>query len=35
MYAQNNSGGFYALGFIPGSGGWDFPGFNNDGIKKN
>jgi hypothetical protein len=26
MYAQNNNGGFYALGFILGSGGWGFLG---------
>jgi len=26
MYAQNNTGGFYALGFILGSGGWGFLG---------
>jgi hypothetical protein len=24
MYAQNNNGGFYALGFLIGSGGWGF-----------
>ncbi len=26
MYAQNNNGGFYALGFLLGSGGWGFLG---------
>jgi hypothetical protein len=26
MYAQNNNGGFYALGFLLGSGGWGFFG---------
>lgn len=26
MYAQNNNGGFYALGFLIGSGGWGFLG---------
>jgi hypothetical protein len=26
MYAQNNTGGFYALGFLLGSGGWGFLG---------
>jgi hypothetical protein len=24
MYAPNNNGGFYALGFLIGSGGWGF-----------
>ncbi|HWR74753.1 MAG TPA: hypothetical protein VN276_03905 [Bacteroidales bacterium] len=33
MYAQNNTGGFYALGFILGSGGWGFLG--GRGIRKN
>ena len=28
MYAQNNNGGFYALGFLLGSGGWGFFGGN-------
>jgi hypothetical protein len=32
MYAQNNTGGFYALGFILGSGGWGFLG--GRGIRK-
>ncbi len=32
MYAQNNNGGFYALGFILGSGGWGFLG--GRGIQK-
>ncbi|HZM13326.1 MAG TPA: hypothetical protein VFB86_04050 [Bacteroidales bacterium] len=32
MYAQNNNGGFYALGFILGSGGWGFLG--GRGIRK-
>jgi hypothetical protein len=26
MYAQNNNGGLYALGFLMGSGGWGFLG---------
>ena len=26
MYAQNNNGGLYALGFLIGSGGWGFFG---------
>jgi hypothetical protein len=26
MYAQNNNGGWYALGFLIGSGGWGFMG---------
>jgi hypothetical protein len=26
MYAQNNNGGWYALGFLMGSGGWGFFG---------
>jgi len=26
MYAQNNNGGFYALGFLLGGGGWGFLG---------
>ena len=26
MYAQNNNGGWYALGFLLGSGGWGFLG---------
>jgi hypothetical protein len=26
MYAQNNNGAFYALGFLIGSGGWGFLG---------
>ena len=26
MYAQNNNGGLYALGFLLGSGGWGFFG---------
>ena len=26
MFAQNNNGGFYALGFLLGSGGWGFLG---------
>jgi hypothetical protein len=32
MYAQNNNGGFYALGFLIGSGGWGF--FGSRGVKK-
>jgi hypothetical protein len=32
MYAQNNNGGFYALGFLLGSGGWGF--FGGKGIKR-
>ena len=32
MYAQNNNGGLYALGFLMGSGGWGF--FGGKGIKK-
>ncbi|HEX2969935.1 MAG TPA: hypothetical protein VHO46_12620 [Bacteroidales bacterium] len=32
MYAQNNNGGLYALGFLIGSGGWGF--FGGKGAKK-
>jgi hypothetical protein len=32
MYAQNNNGGFYALGFLIGSGGWGF--FGSRGMHK-
>ena len=32
MYAQNNNGGFYALGFLLGSGGWGF--FGGKGIRR-
>jgi hypothetical protein len=32
MYAQNNNGGFYALGFLLGSGGWGF--FGGKGVHK-
>jgi hypothetical protein len=32
MYAQNNNGGFYALGFLIGSGGWGF--FGSRGVHK-
>ncbi len=32
MYAQNNNGGFYALGFLLGSGGWGF--FGSKGANK-
>jgi hypothetical protein len=32
MYAQNNNGGLYALGFLLGSGGWGF--FGGKGVKK-
>lgn len=32
MYAQNNNGGFYALGFLLGSGGWGF--FGSKGVHK-
>jgi hypothetical protein len=32
MYAQNNNGGFYALGFLIGSGGWGF--FGSRGAKR-
>jgi hypothetical protein len=32
MYAQNNNGGFYALGFLLGSGGWGF--FGGRGIRR-
>jgi hypothetical protein len=32
MYAQNNNGGLYALGFLLGSGGWGF--FGSRGVKK-
>ena len=33
MFAQNNNGGFYALGFLLGSGGWGFLG--GKGLGKN
>ncbi|HEX2976806.1 MAG TPA: hypothetical protein VHO68_12795 [Bacteroidales bacterium] len=32
MYAQNNNGGLYALGFLLGSGGWGF--FGGKGAKR-
>jgi len=32
MYAQNNNGGLYALGFLLGSGGWGF--FGGKGMKR-
>jgi hypothetical protein len=32
MYAQNNNGGLYALGFLIGSGGWGF--FGGKGVKR-
>lgn len=32
MYAQNNNGGLYALGFLIGSGGWGF--FGGKGVRK-
>lgn len=32
MYAQNNNGGFYALGFLIGSGGWGF--FGSKGVNR-
>ena len=32
MYAQNNNGGLYALGFLIGSGGWGF--FGGRGVKR-
>jgi hypothetical protein len=32
MYAQNNNGGLYALGFLLGSGGWGF--FGGKGVHK-
>jgi hypothetical protein len=32
MYAQNNNGGLYALGFLIGSGGWGF--FGSKGANK-
>jgi hypothetical protein len=32
MYAQNNNGGFYALGFLIGSGGWGF--FGSKGVSR-
>ncbi len=32
MYAQNNNGGFYALGFLLGSGGWGF--FGSRGVNR-
>jgi hypothetical protein len=32
MYAQNNNGGLYALGFLIGSGGWGF--FSSRGTKR-
>ncbi len=32
MYAQNNNGGLYALGFLLGSGGWGFLG--GKGIRR-
>jgi hypothetical protein len=35
MYAQNNNGGWYAFGFLIGSGGWGFLGGKGLGRKKN
>jgi hypothetical protein len=32
MYAQNNNGGLYALGFLLGSGGWGF--FGSKGARR-
>lgn len=32
MYAQNNNGGLYALGFLIGSGGWGF--FSSRGVRR-
>jgi len=32
MFAQNNNGGLYALGFLLGSGGWGF--FGGKGVKR-
>jgi hypothetical protein len=32
MYAQNNNGGFYAMGFLLGSGGWGF--FGSRGVHR-
>lgn len=32
MYAQNNNGGLYALGFLLGSGGWGF--FGSKGVNR-
>lgn len=32
MYAPNNNGGLYALGFLMGSGGWGF--FGGKGVKR-
>lgn len=32
MYAQNNNGGLYALGFLIGSGGWGF--FGSKGVHR-
>lgn len=32
MYAQNNNGGLYALGFLMGSGGWGF--FGSRGVRQ-
>lgn len=32
MYAQNNNGGLYALGFLMGSGGWGF--FGGKGVHR-
>jgi hypothetical protein len=32
MYAQNNNGGLYALGFLLGSGGWGF--FSSKGVSR-
>ncbi len=32
MYAQNNNGGLYALGFLVGSGGWGF--FGGRGVRQ-
>ncbi len=32
MFAPNNNGGFYALGFLLGSGGWGF--FGSKGVNR-
>lgn len=34
MYAQNNNGGLYALGFLIGSGGWGFLGSKGSKVYK-
>jgi hypothetical protein len=35
LYAQNNNGAFYALGFLIGSGGWGFMGGKGVARKRN